>query len=704
MNLVLDGVWDYLIDGNGHFTHDSLPKSGWGKMVIPNNWCLAGLENYSGVVWFRKRFDILLTQGEEYWLRFHGVDYFAKVWLNGVYLGDHEGYFQPFEFHITRLLRPKENELLVRVDSPREEPGTVWPDRKHLIKGVLNHHDCRPGGWDLEHGQDMNTGGIWNHVEIYTTRGIRVVRLQITPQLFTDGSAAVEVGVEFQNLGDEASVACEIELIPENFDGEGVAWVGETRLPPGKTEFCRILHLKKPGLWWTWDLGQPNLYKAVVTLRSGENVLDSHVERFGIRELVVDKEKGWKLNGIRFFPRGTNVIPALWLSEYTTEKIKQDIELLRGANVNAVRVHAHVTHPDFYHACDEAGILVWQDFPLQWSYEESEDFHNRAARQLREMIKLLYNHPSIGVWCCHNEPNANKDKLDHVLYQVARGADPSRYVEHHSGVRDHPYPGWYYGHWSMFADIPGAPFVNEFGAQALPNMESMCEILPEEKLWPPDWGAWAYHNFQYDQTFHIARIEMGGSLEEFVQNSQDYQYRLLKFAIERYRASGKMTGIFQFMFVDPWPAITWSVVDYWRRPKKGYQALKCGFQPVLVVLTYGRDRIDQESGGHLFHEISIVNDLHRDFPGAELHLVLMDPAGNSVLTESITVDVPAQGASPFRVITPMTKAGAWRIPPNAPPGQYVLRVELVHEKMMISKNEYTFEVVPRDRILAHAAL
>lgn len=695
MNLSLDGVWDYLVDESGAFDAKSLPGYPWDRMEIPNNWHRAGLENYAGVVWFRRQFDVPLDEEKEHWLRFHGVDYFAKVWLNGVYLGEHEGYFQPFEFRVTKILRPQGNELLVRVESPCEPPGEVWPNRKRLIKGVFNHHDCRPGAWNPEYGQDMNTGGIWNHVELYSSGPIRVTSLRLTPELLDGGAAAVEVLFEVENLATETALTVDISLSPANFTGESKTWRGTLFVPCGRKIFRQLLLLKRPGLWWTWEHGEPRLYRAEVRLQGEGKELVNKCVRFGIRKLEVDKKQGWKLNGVRFFPRGTNFIPTQWLSEYTPEKIRRDIELLLEANVNAVRLHAHVTRPEFYDACDEAGILVWQDFPLQWDYEESEDFYNEASKQLEEMIALLYNHPSIGVWCCHNEPKQNKDKLDHILYQVARRADPSRYVEHHSDFRDHPYPGWYYGHWSLFSCTPGAPFVNEFGAQALPNFESMREMLPEEKLWPPDWKAWAYHDFQRDQTFNVAGIEKGASLKEFIENSQNYQYRLLKFAIESYRRDPRMTGVFQFMFVDPWPAITWSVVDYWRRPKKGYQALQLAFQPVLVTFTYGRDRFERGSReASLFHEITIINDLHRAFPGAKLHLFLEGPDGKTVMEEVHTVNIPPAGS--VRLTTPKLQEGAWCIPRDAPVGRYILRARLLYEGKVISENEDVFEVVAEE--------
>jgi len=696
MKLSLNGIWDYLVDEEGAFAAERLPNAGWDKMEIPSNWQLGGLENYSGVVWFKRSFDVPMEPEREYWLRFHGVDYFAQVWLNGTYLGKHEGYFQPFEFRITGMLRPRGNELLVRVESPREPPGEVWPDRKRLIKGVLNHHDCRPGAWDPERGQDMNTGGIWNHVELYATSPLRITSLRLTPELLDDGAAAVEVLFEVENLADKTVVTAEISLLPDNFPGTGRSWSGRLLVPAGRKTFHRLLILENPGLWWTWDHGEPRLYRAEVrlSLEGGEQAVKR--ERFGIRKLEVDKEHGWKLNGTRFFPRGTNIIPAQWLAEYDEEKISKDIDLLLKANINAVRVHAHVTRPDFYRACDEAGIIVWQDFPLQWDYEESEEFYNSAARQLEEMIELLYNHPCIGVWCCHNEPKRNRGKLDRVLSQVARRTDPSRYVEARSDFQEHPYPGWYYGHWSLFSCAPGEPFVNEFGAQALPALESLKRMIPTEKLWPPEWKTWAYHNFQYDQTFNVARIEMGESLEEFIENSQDYQYRLLKFAIESYRRSSKMTGIFQFMFVDPWPAITWSVVDYWRKAKRGYRALQLAFQPVLVSISYGRTRLQQ--GDHktqFFHEIVIVNDLHKEFPQAELHMTLEGPERKPLVEEIVQIDVPAVGS--VQVVTPKMRQGGWCVPSTAPPGRYVLRARLLYRGKVLSENEESFEIVPAPR-------
>ena len=69
--------------------------------------------------------------------------------------------------------------------------------------------------------------------------------------------------------------------------------------------------------------------------------------------------------------------------------------LIKQANLNAVRVHAHLTHPAFYEACNREGVLVWQDFPLR-GYEEAEPLAQEAQRQVRAMMEYCGAHPRRG--------------------------------------------------------------------------------------------------------------------------------------------------------------------------------------------------------------------------------------------------------------------------------------------------------------------
>ncbi len=691
-------------DPNGKFNYGDLFGSRsmsreWKEMILPSNWQLAGVKDYSGVIWFRRHFMVSQEfSGPEHWLRFNGVDYTTEVWLNGRYLGSHEGYFGPFEFNVTGLLKlGSENSLVVRVDSPQEEPGTVWPDRKRLIKGIFSHHDARPGSCDFRYGQSQNTGGIWNSVLIYGSGKVKIDLIKTSPKLLKDGSAVVIVEIEVQNLwGQDRFVSIELQISPANFPSPQILQVTkDVHLSRGGNRLNFIFHIAEPRLWWTWDHGEQNLYFLEVKVNDEGEVVDFQRVRFGIREIKVDESGIWYLNHKRIFLRGSNIIPTQWLSEYDREAVERDVALIKEANLNAIRVHAHVNREEFYALCDEAGVLVWQDFALQWSYEESSQFMEKAVGQIKKMVRMLYNHPSICAWCCHNEPSVNRHTLDSVLYRAVSEEDQTRYVSEASDFTEHAYPGWYEEDYVQFKALPGAPLVTEFGAQALPNLEAMKEILDPEDLWPPHWERWAYHNFQYDQTFNVAGIEKGKSIEEFIHNSQSYQYDLLKYAIETYRRAryNPISGLFQFMFVDCWPAITWSVLDYYRRPKAGFEALRLACQPLLPSIGLPRRKL--VPGMKIFHAIYVINDLHRDFQGVNLRISLEDSKERQLMAIERKLDIPPDSLE----IVVQTELGEkeWLVPQDCRAGEYWIKVTLYSsqgELLSLNKERIWVEKLP----------
>lgn len=240
-----------------------------------------------------------------------------------------------------------------------------------------------------------------------------------------------------------------------------------------------------------------------------------------------------------------------------------------------------------------------------------------------------------------------------------------------STFEEHPYYGWYTGYVEQFSGIPGGPIPSEFGAQALPVIESLREMMPEEALWPPDWEIWAFHDFQYDQTFNVTHLEMGGSLASFIENSQKYQYRYLKYSIEAYRRTLKkpVFGLFQFMFMDCWPAITWSVVDYFRRVKPGYDALKIAYQPILISFDIPRFEIVKNI--RIFDGVYLTNDLNIDFENASVEIALEDFDGKVLIKKDYSVDIPANSRQ--CLITANYLTTEWRVPEDLEPGKVTIR-------------------------------
>ena len=677
--LSLEGDWEFksgYLASQGAYA-ESMDSEGWEPIRVPSNWYLEGFD-VSGAHWLRRSFELPETfDGQYLELHFQGVDYAADVWVNETYMGYHEGYFEPFSFDVTNAVEQDgENVVVVRVDSPLESPGDDWSLKKRLIKGIFSHHDTRPGGAWSTRGQEKNTGGIWAPVTLVATGPIRVERVRVEPHI-----RGVDVGdraVRLTPRGVEASGSSTAqgsvsgELVVYNKSGRTVRGVAELvlrpvssadesrlraapaamhslplKLAPGRNRIPLNFEAGQVELWWTWDQGPARLYELTTAVRIDGDESDSHVDRFGFRSVEFDAATGTlRLNGSRTFLRGTNYISTQWLSEMNQTRFRQDVAAMLEANINAVRVHAHIEPVEFYRVCDEAGLLVWQDFPLQWGYEDSAVFRQQAEAQARAMVEFLFNHPSIAIWSAHNEPPWDASwmqykypsydpeqnrALDDALLEVLQSTDPTRYSHRASETGEHPWFGWYSGSWKDYNRPTERGLITEFGAQALPDLDSLRRIFPDDALFPnteSEWALWGFHNFQRKETFELAGVEQGDTTEEFIRNTQDYQAKLTKLAAESYRRQRfqPVGAIFQFMFVEDWPSLNWGVVDYWRRPKAGYEALRTSYQPLLPSIAWGVETIrSDESPSALGLELWVVNDLPNAPANARLTWTLMGP-------------------------------------------------------------------------------
>jgi beta-mannosidase len=313
--------------------------------------------------------------------------------------------------------------------------------------------------------------------------------------------------------------------------------------------------------------------------------------------------------------------------------------------MNAVRVHAHVSDGEFYRACDELGLLVLQDFPLQWTHRRS--ILGPAVTQAGEMARTLRGNPCVGIYLAHDEPFfvAPPEKwsplgllrtaaevlsprwilwqrrvLDPAVVRAISEKDDSRPVIDAAGhplTTNHLYFGWYYG---KFRDLERAVKIfpgfsrlpTEYGAQALPDPESLEEIWPSGTR--PHWSVLSL-NYRL-QVQRMARyVPWRGDRLAYILESQSYQAEVLKHATElfrrrKYRPTG---GTFAFMLNDPAPAISWSVVDWRRRPKMAYQALSEVMGPVLICAEYPKERYSV--GERIFLPLFIINDLSRELNG-----------------------------------------------------------------------------------------
>lgn len=687
-NIVLNGVWNYISDPDGNYSYSDIQElirqNPRNKISIPSNWEVEGFHNFNGSIWFATKFDVQndLADSDVSILLFKGVDYFADVWLNGKSIGKHEGYFQKFAFNVSKSLKNGSNFLVVKVTSPRETPGEVWPLKKKLIKGIFNHHDCRPGGWSLEYGQDQNTGGIWNDVELLLGEKIFLENIKIKSMVSANREKAkiTVTAAYLNNLSHRISSTIKIKV---TFSGKSILQKDfSVKIEPELGSFTHSFEIENPKLWFSWDTGKPELYQ----LEISSELFETQVETFGIKEVRLDKEQNFYLNSKKLFLRGTNIIPTQFLSQLSQKKIEKLVSDIKAANINIVRVHAHVNRKELYDEFDKQGILLWQDFPLQWTYDNSKVFAKNAVAQIKEMVKQFYNHSSITFWCCHNEPGEQIETLDKLLYASVLSEDNSRIIRIASNYEEHPYDGWYWGKKEHYAATPMGPLVTEFGAQALPEISSLKKFLSPEAISKYDWKEWEYHNFQFDQTFNIAKIKRGKNIGEFIKNSQAYQADLLKTATEFYRRkkNNGITGIFQFMFVDCWPSITWSVVDFYGKKKSGYKALQQAFKPLLLSIRLRQDVF--LPGAKFNSDIWVINDSHKSFKNCSLSFIWKE----KVLLEVKNFTIEENDNRFF-----FWESLIFNLPKGMKFGKNKIQVLLKSKETVLDKSELEFKIVTK---------
>lgn len=620
------GVVPYWAAGWPGYAQAPAPPVEWREIAVPGHWQAQGYPDHTGPGWYRLRFTPPADGAGHPFIEFGGVDFYADVWLNGDYLGFHEGDFEPFAFDVGGLLRPgQENLLVVRVAAPLD----ARPEHKQMPKGGTYHWDALPvrqgpaaGCPEVPSAANpqypnpvQNPAGIWRPVSLTYRPDLYVSSVRVLPAL----TGEVTLTVEAENYTDAPVTApLRTVIMPHNFGGGGgVRHPLLVTLPVGRSAHTFTVKVKNPALWWSWDLGFPHLYKLLIML-GGEQPQAELC--FGFREFTRGDDWALRLNGKRFFARGTNYLSDRFLSAMTPERYAEDVRLIREANMNMVRVFAHLEQPEFYKLCDEQGILLWQDLPFQWGYDPSGLFIQRACSLAKAAVRAIHHHPSVVLLCAHSESRIHDfNKLDEALLRAVSEVDRSRPVVKSSVLTDMGraprrwetlqeqkaytaehvsvlWAGWY---WGSLDDIEAydPPFLTEFGTQSLPDEES----LPE--AWPPDWEAYRERGFQKE----IYEKNLGpvpDTRAELVRRSQEYQCRFYKRTIEALRRKKyrSVNGLLQFLFADNWPAITWSVIDYYRRPKQAYRTVAEAFSPVLLTFTFHPD----EGEAALW----VVNDRH----------------------------------------------------------------------------------------------
>ena len=479
--LNLDGVWWFKLDpedvGENKKWFEGLPSSE--DIYVPSSWNEQNpsWESYMGVAWYERRFFVPAEFRKMIpWIVFEGVNYRAKVWVNGAFLGGHEGGFTSFKFNAEGSIRfGEENALVVRVDDE------------------LTPHNIPPGeSMNKTYFDFFHYGGIHRPVYLEFTKTTFIDDLKVVAD--HRGHLDVEVEVGGEVLG---------ELAFKLLSPDGVEMMSHREEIKDRRVHVRA---KARGVK-PWSPENPVLYKLRVKIHLGEDLIDWVDEHIGFRTVEV---KGGKLllNGKPVFLKGFGRHEDFPVTgKYVPGAVLiRDFNLMKSLGANSFRTTHYPYSRLHMDLADRYGFLVILEAPLVGLRDvhfKDEKYLEKAKKVIEEMVREHRNRPSVIMYSVANEPLSSTDNARgfiEELYNHVRQLDPTRPITFASmlhakdkalGVVDvislNLYFGWYSHHGNLDAGVkeadetleevhkmyPGKPIlVTEFGAGAINGLHS----------------------------------------------------------------------------------------------------------------------------------------------------------------------------------------------------------------------------------------
>ncbi|EYD77917.1 Beta-mannosidase [Rubellimicrobium mesophilum DSM 19309] len=549
-------------------------------------------------------------------LVFEGLDTFATVALNGRVLGETRNMHRTYRFDATPHLRRGANRLTVAFRS-------CWAVGEELARAVAPRPANYPGpanlmrkmacnfGWDW--GPTVVTCGIWKPVRLESWSGARLA--EVRPLVGVQGNrGTITLDVALEGSGDDLVLLAEVG---------GVT----SRVAVGGSAVRMDFSVPEPRLWWPHGLGDQPLYELTLRLLAGERELDRWTRRVGFRSLRLDTSPDGHgaafaivVNDTPVWACGANWIPDdCFLPRVTPERYRERVAQAKAANINLLRVWGGIYETDaFYEACDEAGILVWQDFLFACAaYPEEGEFPAEIEAEARDNIVRLMPHPSLVLWNGNNENiwgwfdwgwqgplgdlSWGRGYYLDLLPRLVEELDPSRPYwagSPYSGSMDihpndpdhgctHVWDVWNEKGHEHYRDIVPR-FCSEFGWQAPPTWATLRTSVRGPLA--PDSPGVLHHQKATDGNGKLLRgldghLPRPGTMDDWHFATQLNQARAIANAIEHWRSHrGRCMGAVVWQLNDCWPVTSWSAIDGQGRPKPLWYALRRAFAPHFLTI------------------------------------------------------------------------------------------------------------------------
>lgn len=611
-----------------------------------------------------------------------GLDTVASIELNGTVIGRTQNMHRSYRFPVVDRMVTGTNKIAVRF-----EAGLTAAERLSAELGPRPFVNTHPFnairkmasnyGWDW--GPDLVTAGIWRpcYLESWSTARLAAVR----PLVEVAGSTGiVHAHIEVQRDRDEP-----LEVLVQVAGKQH-----RVELAPGQNSTVVEVSVPEVDLWWPTGYGDQPLYPVVVTLSDRVGELDTWHGRVGFRTIELDTSAdvdgtafALSVNGIALFARGVNWIPEdTFPARMTQARYVERLTQARDANVNLVRVWGGGLYEseDFYTACDELGLLVWQDFLFACAaYAEEEPLRSEVIAEAREAVTRLSPHPSLALWngCNENiwgyadwdwqQPLAGRSwgwaYYSEILPAIVAELDPTRLYTPGSPYSMSPdrHPNdpahgtmhiwdvWNQRDYTAYRDYRPR-FCAEFGFQGPPAWTTLIDAVHDRPLTPQSPGV-LVHQKAEDGNDKLTRGLAGhlpapASTEDWHWATSLNQARAVAFGIEHFRSWRPLCmGAIVWQLNDCWPVISWAAIDGAGRRKPLWYALRRSFADRLLTLQPRPEGLS----------LIAVNDCAERWSG-NVEFTRRSFDGSMLAKASMTLDVAARGISTIPVPPDLTAA------------------------------------------------
>ena len=587
------------------------------NLLEGNHYAQADKSRFDTPWTYRTNLMVQPVKGQHYLLAFDGLNYYADIFFNGHQLASADttkGVFIRREYDITALVTGND---AIEVRLSRAQKGDL----------NIGFVDWNPRPLD-------ESMGIVRPVTFHATGAMAIGDIFVVPELDVEtlDKADLKIRVALRNLESHPVEGC----LKLDLEGCGSCSVpialaaNEVKTLTLTPADAPLLHLDHPRVWWSHDLGSPELYKLTASVEEKAGVSDKKEVVFGVRSITSRlTEEGWRqftLNGRDILIKGAGWTDDIFLRD-TPETIERQVTYVKDMNLNTIRFENIWGKADtVYDLCDRMGILALVGWSCQWEWEDycglpevdgygcinGKEVEDLAVRYFRDQVVRLHNHPSVIGWMTGSDRTPNPG-LEERYMQIYRQEDYRPYIcsaKHlessvtgWSGTKmEGPYEYVGPDYWYLDKDCGGAfGFNTETGIGAnLPQLESLGRMIPADDLWPLS-GSWDYHCTASSSAMNSTQMlqavingQYGGfsGLEDFVRKAHAVDYYGTRAMFEAFRVRMPLsTGIVQWMLNSAWPSLYWQLYDFYGVPTAGYYGTKKACQPQQLIYNYADEKV-----------------------------------------------------------------------------------------------------------------